>query len=165
MNQDSRETVVSVNDTEHRVKVPGDMKLLEFLRETLGLNGTKCGCGYGACGACTVLLDGAPVRSCLTRVLNTVGKRIQTIEGIAQAGQLDPVQKAFLKHGAFQCGFCTPGMILEVCGFLATLDGRIPEQDEVKDSLHRHICRCGSYQRIVAAVIDVATQQAGSTVR
>ena len=154
-----REIVVSVNGSERRVDVPDDMKLLEFLRETLGLTGTKCGCGYGACGACTVLLDGSAVRSCVTRVRSAAGKRIQTIEGLAQAGQLDPVQEAFLRHEAYQCGFCTPGMILEVCAFLATLGDRVPEQDEVQRALRRHLCRCGSYRRIIAAVMDAAAQQ------
>ena len=157
-----REIVVSVNGSEQRADVPDDMKLLEFLRETLGLTGTKCGCGYGACGACTVLLDGSAVRSCVTRVRSAAGKRIQTIEGLAQAGQLDPVQEAFLRHEAYQCGFCTPGMILEVCAFLATLGDRVPEQDEVQRALRRHLCRCGSYQRIFAAVMDAAAQQSRS---
>ena len=154
-----REIVVSVNGSEQRAEVPDDMQLLDFLRETLGLTGTKCGCGYGACGACTVLMDGTPVRSCTTGVASAIGKRVQTIEGLAQDGRLDPVQEAFLEHEAYQCGFCTPGMILEVCGFLATLGGRVPEKDEVQRTLRRHICRCGSYQRIVAAVIDAAAKQ------
>lgn len=157
-----REIVVSVNGSEQRAEVPAEMKLLEFPRETLGLTGTKCGCGYGACGACTVLLEGSAVRSCMTRVGSADGKRVQTIEGLAQDGQLDPVQEAFLQHEAYQCGFCTPGMILEVCGFLAELGGRIPERNEVQRALRRHICRCGSYQRIVAAVIDAATKQSRS---
>ncbi len=156
------EIVVSVNGNEQRASVPDEMKLLEFLRETVGLTGTKCGCGYGACGACTVLLDGAPVRSCMTRVATAAGKRVRTIEGLADDGQLDPVQQAFLDHEAYQCGFCTPGMIIEACGFLATLDGRIPEKDEVQRALRRHICRCGSYQRIVAAVVDAAAKQSRS---
>ena len=157
-----REIVVSVNGSEQQAEVADDMQLLEFLRETLGLTGTKCGCGYGACGACTVLMDGTPVRSCRTKIGSAVGKRVLTIEGLAQDGQLDPVQEAFLKHEAYQCGFCTPGMILEVCGFLATLGGRVPEKDEVQRTLRRHICRCGSYQRIVAAVIDAAAKQSRS---
>ena len=90
------------------------------------------------------------------------GKRVRTIEGLADDGQLDPVQQAFLDHEAYQCGFCTPGMIIEACGFLATLDGRIPEKDEVQRALRRHICRCGSYQRIVAAVVDAAAKQSRS---
>jgi len=154
-----REIVVSVNGIEQRASVPDNMKLLEFLRETLGLTGTKCGCGYGACGACTVLLDGTPVRACRTGVGSASGRRVQTIEGLAQDGQLHRVQQAFLQHEAFQCGFCTPGMILEVCGFVETLDGRIPEKDEVQQALRRHICRCGSYQRIIAAVMDAAAKQ------
>ena len=150
---------IVVNENERRASVAEDLTLLAFLRETLGLTGTKCGCGYGACGACTVLLDGIPTRSCVTLAREVTGKRVQTIEGLAQAGQLDPVQEAFLEHGAYQCGFCTPGMILEVRGFLTSLAGRIPEPDEVKRALGRHICRCGSYQRIIAAVIDAAGKQ------
>ena len=159
MNQDLCVIKVSVNDEDHRAEVPSDMTLLAFLREELGLTGTKCGCGHGACGACTVLLDGAAVRSCVILARSTVGQRIQTIEGLAPAGQLNPVQQAFLKHGAYQCGYCTPGMILEVCAFLSRLAGRVPEPQEVKRALRRHLCRCGSYQRIIAAVMDVAAKQ------
>ena len=154
---------IVVNEKEHRASAADDLTLLAFLRETLGLTGTKCGCGYGACGACTVLLDGIPTRSCVKLVKEVTGKRVQTIEGLAPADQLDPVQEAFLEHGAYQCGFCTPGMILEVCGFLRALAGRIPEPDEVKRALRRHICRCGSYERIVAAVIDAARRQTGKS--
>jgi aerobic-type carbon monoxide dehydrogenase small subunit (CoxS/CutS family) len=100
----------------------------------------------------------------MTRVASAVGKRVRTIEGLADDGQLDPVQQAFLDHEAYQCGFCTPGMIIEACGFLATLDGRIPEKDEVQRALRRHICRCGSYQRIVAAVVDAAARKSRSPV-
>ncbi|MCS7468660.1 (2Fe-2S)-binding protein [Stieleria sp. ICT_E10.1] len=157
-----RQIVVSVNGTEQQADVPDDMHLLEFLRETLGLTGTKCGCGYGACGACTVLLDGTPVRACTTHLSRAEGKSVETIEGLARDGQLSPIQQAFLEHEAFQCGFCTPGMILEVCGFLARLDGRVPEQAEVRQALRQHLCRCGSYQRIVAAVISAATKQSRS---
>ena len=157
-----REIVVSVNGADRRVQVTEGMKLLEFLRERIGLTGTKCGCGYGACGACTVLLDGVPVRACTTPAAAAVGRNVRTIEGLARDGQLDPVQEAFLRHGAFQCGFCTPGMILEICGFLNSLDGRIPEQDEVERALRRHLCRCGSYQRILHAVMDAAASKARS---
>lgn len=154
------EIVLAVNGTEHRAEVPDDMQLIEFLRETLGMTGTKCGCGYGACGACTVLMDGVPVRSCTTGIKYAAGKQIRTIEGLATDGQLDPVQQAFLQHEAFQCGFCTPGMIMEVHAYLTTLGDRVPDQEEVGQKLKKHICRCGSYQRIVAAVIDAAAQQA-----
>lgn len=158
-----REVVVSVNGSVHRAEVTEEMKLLEFLREGLGLTGTKCGCGYGACGACTVLVDGVAVRACRIRVSDVVGSSVQTIEGLARKGQLDPVQEAFLRHGAYQCGFCTPGMILEICGFLATLNGRVPEKKEVERALRQHLCRCGSYQRILGAVMDVAANQKGGT--
>ena len=160
MEQNTLDTSISVNGREHPVQVPPKMRLLEFLRESLGLTGTKCGCGYGVCGSCTILIEGKPARACLVPMSYASGKQIQTIEGLAAEGQLHSVQRAFLQHGAYQCGFCTPGMILEVCGFLNQLAGRIPEPTEVHEALHSHICRCGSYQRIVAAVIDAA-QQAG----
>lgn len=151
-----RDLVLVVNGREFSRKVPDDMTLLELLREELGLTGTKYGCGYGACGACTVLLNGEAVRSCVTPARDLAGKRVKTIEGLARPGRLDPVQAAFLKHGAFQCGYCTPGMIVRIRGFLNRLSGRMPEPDEIASALRNHICRCGSYQRILAAALEAA---------
>jgi len=148
--------VLVINGKEFTRKIPDSMTLLELLRDELGLTGTKYGCGYGACGACTVLVDGKPTRSCVTSARTLSGKRILTIEGLGQPGRLDPVQAAFLKQGAYQCGYCTPGMIVRIRGFLDSLAGRRPDRDEIASALQGHICRCGSYQRILAAALEAA---------
>lgn len=147
-----------INGQPFSCKIPEDMTLLELLREECGLTGTKYGCGYGQCGACTVLLDGKPTRSCVTSVRGLPGRRVETIEGLGRPGQLDPIQAAFLKHGAYQCGYCTPGMILRIRGFLNGLSGRTPSRDEIASALRPHICRCGSYQRILDAAQEAAAQ-------
>ena len=124
--------------------------LLSVLRDRLQLTGTKYGCGEGECGACTVLLNGRPVRSCRTRVVDAAGKKITTIEGVEQGGRLHPVQEAFLQQEAFQCGYCTPGMIMSAVGLLAAKPAAT--KDEVIRSMNGNVCRCGTYPRIVAAV-------------
>lgn len=124
--------------------------LLWVLRGELELTGTKYGCGEGQCGACTVLLEGAPVRSCMTRVSTVAGKEITTIEGLEQNGKLHPVQQAFIQAGALQCGYCTPGMILSSIGLLKKTPH--PSEPEIRRALEGNVCRCGSYSRIVAAV-------------
>jgi nicotinate dehydrogenase subunit A len=139
-----------VNGTHYRMLVDPQRRLLWVLRDELDLTGAKYGCGEGQCGACTVLIEGAPVRSCITRVGAVAGKEITTIEGIAQGGTLHPVQQAFLDADAMQCGYCTPGMILASVALLAKKPK--PEGGEVRRALEGHICRCGTYPRILAAV-------------
>jgi len=120
------------------------------LRDDLDLTGTKYGCGEGQCGACTVLLDGEPVRSCITPVSKAAGERITTIEGLEQEGSLDPLQEAFLEVGAFQCGYCTPGMIMSGTSLLRR--NPKPTAAEIAHAMQGNICRCGTYPRIVASV-------------
>ncbi|MGH7886880.1 MAG: (2Fe-2S)-binding protein [Candidatus Binatia bacterium] len=128
--------------------------LLEFLRDDLSLKGTVEGCGVGVCGSCTVLVDARPVSSCLMLASNAAGKQITTIEGLAQNGTLDPVQAAFLKHQAFQCGYCTPGMIMAVKGLLA--NNPHPTETQARDYLSGNLCRCGTYVEVLAAVKELA---------
>lgn len=141
---------ITVNGVPHRVQAdPGSM-LLSVLRDDLGLTGTKYGCGEGQCGACTVLIEGEPVRSCITRLDTAAGKRITTVEGLAHGGRLAPIQEAFLAAGAMQCGYCTAGMLMAGAGLLAkTVD---PGEREIREALEGNICRCGTYPRIVTAV-------------
>jgi len=147
-----------VNGSPHAVEVAPDARLLWVLRESLSLTGTKYGCGEGQCGACTVLVDGRPTRSCTARVSAMAGRRIETIESLATDGSLHPVQQAFLDHEALQCGFCTPGMIMTAVGLLKA--GRAPTQAAIVKAMDRNMCRCGTYARIVAAV-----QQASKNVQ
>lgn len=128
--------------------------LLWVLRTELGLTGAKFGCGEGFCGACTVLVNNRPVRSCQTAVKEVAGKSVLTIEGLARKGQLHPLQEAFMKHDALQCGFCTPGMILAAYSLLQ--QNPRPDVAEIKLGLEDHICRCGAHQRIVLAIQDAA---------
>ncbi|MGD8387249.1 MAG: (2Fe-2S)-binding protein [Desulfobacteraceae bacterium] len=130
--------------------------LAHTLRRTLGLTGTKVGCDQGGCGSCTVLMDGVPVLSCMTLTVECDGKNITTIEGLQdpRTGKPDPLQQAFIDHSAFQCGFCTPGMILAT---KALLEGQpAPEEHQVKEALAGHYCRCISYYHVVDAVLDAA---------
>ncbi|KIX11973.1 (2Fe-2S)-binding protein [Dethiosulfatarculus sandiegensis] len=136
--------------------VAGEETLLNVLREYLGLKGTKEGCGIGECGACTVLLDGAAVDSCLTAAWKANGKDVTTIGGLARKGELSPLQKAFLETGAVQCGFCTPGMVLSAQSLLN--DNPDPTDEEIKTSLAGNICRCTGYQDIIEAVKKAARQ-------
>lgn len=139
-----------VNGTHYRLLVDPERRLLWVLRDELDLTGAKYGCGEGQCGACTVLIEGAPVRSCITRVGAVAGKQITTIEGLEQGAKLHPVQEAFIEAGALQCGYCTPGMIL---ASVALLDKKPKPADvEIRRALEGHICRCGTYPRIIAAV-------------
>ena len=131
--------------------------LLDFLRDDLALKGSVEGCGVGVCGSCTVLIDGRPVSSCLMLATNADGKKITTIEGLSQNGELDPVQEVFLKHQAFQCGYCTPGMIMAVKGLLA--DNPHPTEEQARDYLSGNLCRCGTYKEVLAAVKELAEQE------
>jgi aerobic-type carbon monoxide dehydrogenase small subunit (CoxS/CutS family) len=139
--------------------VDSERKLLWVLRTDLGLTGTKCGCGAGLCGACTVLVDGTAVRSCMYAVGQLAGKAVTTIEGLADGANLHPVQAAFVAHDALQCGFCTPGMILTACSLLA--QNPHPSRDEIIQAMDGNLCRCGGYQRIVRAIEDVAAGAQG----
>ena len=139
-----------VNQKRFRLVVDGGRMLLWVLRDELELTGTKYGCGEGQCGACTVLIEGAPVRSCLTRVSAVAGKEITTIEGLEKNGKLHPVQEAFIQADAMQCGYCTPGMILSSVALLNKTPQ--PGEPEIRRALQGNICRCGTYPRIVAAV-------------
>jgi nicotinate dehydrogenase subunit A len=141
---------LTVNGVRHSLEVDPGRTLLSVLRDTLGLTGAKYGCGEGQCAACTVLVDGEPVRSCLTRVGAVGEKRVATVEGLAPPGKLHPVQEAFLEEGAFQCGYCTPGMVLGAVAFLARSPD--PSEEDVSRGLEGHICRCGVHRRIIAAV-------------
>jgi aerobic-type carbon monoxide dehydrogenase small subunit (CoxS/CutS family) len=139
-----------INGSERHVEAPADESLLSVLRDRLQLTGTKYGCGEGQCGACTVLLDGRPVRSCRTSVGAVAGKKITTIEGLARDGKLHPVQEAFLKEQAFQCAYCTSGMIMSSVALLGT-NGN-PTESVIVSFMNGNICRCGTYPRIVCAI-------------
>ena len=146
---------LKVNGEIYEVAIDSNRTLLEVLRENLGLTGTKEACDMGDCGSCTVLIDGKPVLSCLTLAMDVQGKDILTIEGLAREGELDPVQKAFVEHGAIQCGFCTPGMIMSA---RALLDKNPkPTQEEIKKVISGNLCRCTGYTKIIEAIL-AATQ-------
>jgi xanthine dehydrogenase YagT iron-sulfur-binding subunit len=145
---------LQVNGSMQHVPLDSRMTLLDALRDELQLTGTKKGCDQGACGACTVLLDGKRVLACLTLAAQCDGRDVTTIEGIAPAGGLHPLQEAFVRHDAFQCGSCTPGQIMSG---LALLDeGRTESDEEVREQMSGNICRCGAYPNIVSAIRDVA---------
>ena len=148
-----------VNGAVHALEVDADRTLLSVLRDELDLTGTKYGCGEGQCGACTVLVDGKPVRSCVTPVGSVAGKPITTIEGLAKDGALHPLQQAFIDLDAMQCGYCTPGMILECVALLQAKPD--PTDGQIAEALEGHICRCGTYQRIRAAVHRAAELMRG----
>jgi aerobic-type carbon monoxide dehydrogenase small subunit (CoxS/CutS family) len=154
----ARITELDVNGSKRRVDADADRTLLSVLRDDLDLTGTKYGCGEGQCAACTVLVDGVPSRSCLTKVGAVAGKRITTIEGLAPNGRLHPVQEAFVEADAMQCGWCTPGMILGAVGLLQK--NPHPTEAEIVTGMNGHICRCGTYPRIVAA-IQAASKKGG----
>jgi xanthine dehydrogenase YagT iron-sulfur-binding subunit len=139
-----------VNDAEHNLSVEPWTTLLDALREHLELNGTKKGCDHGQCGACTVLVEGRRINSCLTLAVMMEGASITTIEGLAGEGALHPLQQAFIDHDAFQCGYCTPGQICSAVGLIA--EGRAKTADEIRELMSGNICRCAAYPNIVAAI-------------
>ena len=141
---------LTINGRRHHIEADPSKTLLSVLREDVDLTGTKYGCGEGQCGACTVLLDGRPVRSCLTAVSAVGDRPVTTIEGLERDGTLHPVQAAFLAEGALQCGYCTAGMIMSAVGLLNRQGA--PADDDIKRALDGNVCRCGTYGRIIAAV-------------
>jgi len=142
-----------------RLKVDGERTLLWVLRTDLGVTGPKYGCGEGFCGACTVLADDVAVLSCQKTIKEVDGSEITTIEGLAQDGRLHPLQKAFVRHVGFQCGYCTPGMILKAYSLLA--ENPTPSREEIIDGMDEHLCRCGAYTRIVAAIETASREMKG----
>ncbi len=150
---------LTVNDELIELEVPAHRTLLEVLRNDLGLKGTKEGCGAGECGACTVLLDDEPVNACLILALQADGKRVTTIEGLSKGSNLHAIQEAFIRHGAIQCGFCTPGMILSAKALLERTPN--PTEKEVRRSLVGNFCRCTGYQKIVEAILSLAKRGDG----
>jgi aerobic-type carbon monoxide dehydrogenase small subunit (CoxS/CutS family) len=154
---------LTVNGREHRVLVPSHRTLLEVLREDLGLVGTKHGCELGECGVCAVLVDGEPVLSCLVLAQEVEGCEITTIEGLARDGALHPLQQAFVEHGALQCGYCTPAMVLVAKALLDHVPD--PSPDQVREALAGVFCRCTGYQKIVQAVRAAAESLQAQTGR
>ena len=148
---------MNVNGETHEVDVKPHWNLLYVLREKIGLTGSKYGCGTGECGACTVILNGKLVHSCLKLAAQCNGSEITTIEGIGVGSQLTPLQEAFARHGATQCGYCTPGMILAAKSLLD--ENPKPTVEDVREALTGNICRCTGYQKIIDAVIDAASQR------
>jgi carbon-monoxide dehydrogenase small subunit len=151
---------ITINGALERLDVPSNMTLLQMLRDKLALTGTKNGCEAGECGACTVLLDGEPVNSCMTLAVECDGRKVLTIEGVAPEGELNPVQQAFVDHNAVQCGFCTPGMVLSAAALLQRNPN--PTEDEIKEALVGNLCRCTGYVRIVQAIQDAAARGVAS---
>ena len=144
-----------LNGKPSQVEVDESRLLLWVLRSELRLTGAKYGCGEGHCGACTVLVDGEPTHACVTPVGAVENRDVLTVEGLARDGELAPLQQAFVEHGAFQCGYCTPGMLLGAHALLAS--NPHPDRDAIRAGLEGHLCRCGAHQRIVAAVEAVAS--------
>ena len=151
-----RDVVLTVNGRDHAVRVEPRRTLADAIREDCGLTGTHIGCEHGVCGACTVLVDGAPVRSCLMFAVQAVGKPIRTVEGLASGEELSVLQRAFMEHHGLQCGFCTPGFLMLVTGVLE----REPDiaDDELIDVLASNLCRCTGYQNIIKAVRAAALE-------
>lgn len=146
----------TLNGARRTVSVDERRRLLWVLRTDLALTGTKYGCGRGLCGACTVVVDGRAVRSCATGISSVDGHTVTTVEGLADGGQLHPLQAAFVDHEAFQCGFCTPGMLMAACALI----GRTPHPTRAQaiEALDRNLCRCGAHTRILAAIADLAAR-------
>jgi aerobic-type carbon monoxide dehydrogenase small subunit (CoxS/CutS family) len=153
-----KEIELIINGASRRVTADGERSLLSVLREELDLTGTKYGCGEGRCGACTVLLEGQPVRSCRTPAAAVAGKQVTTVEGLEREGRLHPLQEAFLEVGAMQCGYCTAGMIMSGVGLLEK--NPRPTEQEIVRAMGGNVCRCGTYPRVVAAVLRAASHTA-----
>jgi carbon-monoxide dehydrogenase small subunit len=151
---------ITVNRRAYSLEVPAHHTLLHLLRDTLGLTGTKECCAAGECGACTVLLDGEAINSCLVLAVEAAGSEVTTIEGLGAAGRLDPLQSAFVEEGAVQCGFCIPGMVMAARALLN--NNPTPTEPEIQEALVGNLCRCGGYTRILAAVSRVAASVAAA---
>ncbi len=147
-----------INGSTEEVMVPSNMTLLRMLRETLALTGTKNGCSAGECGACTVLLDGQPVNSCMVLAVECGGAVVVTVEGLAQDGHLAPIQEALIQEGGVQCGFCTPGVLISSKALLDRNPD--PTENEIREALVGNLCRCTGYERIIAGVKKAASMQA-----
>lgn len=154
--------VLKVNGYTYYLNVDTRRTLVEVLRDTLGLTGTKKSCNEGECGACTVLMDGRPVASCLVLAVDAQGKEITTIEGLAEGTKLHPLQEAFVKHMAIQCGFCTPGMVMAAKAFLD--ENPEPTPQEVRKAISGNLCRCTGYQQIVDAILAAAKKLSENSV-
>ena len=154
--------MLRVNGSARRLRLDSRVTLLNALREHLGLVGTKKGCDQGACGACTVLVGGKRVLSCLTLAAQCEGREVTTIEGLARDGELHPLQEAFIRHDGFQCGYCTPGQIMSAVALLD--EGRAGSDEEIREFMSGNLCRCGAYPNIVAAIREVAAE-GGSNAR
>lgn len=144
-----------INNVEHKLQLDPRVTLLDALREYIGLTGTKKGCDHGQCGACTVLVNGHRINSCLALAASYDGEEITTIEGLAQDEDLHPVQAAFIEHDGFQCGYCTPGQIMSAVGMLK--EGHAETDDDIREQMSGNICRCGAYLNIVAAIREIQT--------
>jgi xanthine dehydrogenase YagT iron-sulfur-binding subunit len=154
--------MLRVNGSARRLRLDSRVTLLDALREHLGLVGTKKGCDQGACGACTVLVDGKRMLSCLTLAAQCEGREVTTIEGLARDGEPHPLQEAFIRHDGFQCGYCTPGQIMSAVALLD--EGRAGSDEEIREFMSGNLCRCGAYPNIVAAIREVAAE-GGSNAR
>jgi xanthine dehydrogenase YagT iron-sulfur-binding subunit len=154
LSQHEIDLTLSINGTPHEIVVPSCATLLEVLRDVLLLNGTKRGCDLGACGACTVLVDGRRIYACVVLAVMQEGKEITTIEGLAEKGELHRLQRAFIEHDALQCGYCTPGQLLSAAGLIA--EGRATDEESIKEFMSGNLCRCGAYPNIVAAIAEAA---------
>ena len=151
-----REVKLRVNGRSIAAELEPRVTLLDFLRDRVGLTGTKKGCNEGACGTCTVLVDGRRMNACLTLAVQCEGSEVTTIEGIADNGRLHAVQQAFIDHDAFQCGYCTPGQIVSAVACIA--EGHAGTEEEVREWMSGNICRCAAYPQITAAILDVASK-------
>ncbi len=150
---------VTINGGLEQVVVPSNMTLMQMLRESLALTGTKNGCSAGECGACTVMLNGEPVNSCMVLAVECDGTEINTVEGLAHDAQLDPIQEAIIEAGGVQCGFCTPGILISSRAFLNRNPN--PNEEEIREALVGNLCRCTGYARIIRAVKEASRRKAG----
>ncbi len=151
---------LTVNDRTRRFDIEPSVTLLDLLHDKLGLTGVKKGCDHGQCGACTVLVNGERINSCLTLAVMRDGSQVTTVEGLAKDGQLHPLQQAFVAHDAFQCGYCTPGQLCSAVGLMK--EGHASTRGEVRELMSGNLCRCGAYVQILSAVSEVALGERGT---
>jgi xanthine dehydrogenase YagT iron-sulfur-binding subunit len=153
---DRPEIVIKINGTVRKVAIDARTTLLDLLRENLALTGTKKGCNFGECGACTVHLDGRRVNACMVLAASADGREVTTIEGLAEGDELHPMQQAFIDHDGFQCGFCTPGQIMSAVALIA--EGHVRSHAEIREWMSGNLCRCSSYPQIVTAIVAAAEE-------